>query len=49
MGLMLGELFLLEDLADDCANDGVYEFFFTAAPLNFPRAVGSPINPLAIK
>ena len=49
MGLMLGELFLLEELADDCARDGVYDFFFTAAPLNFPRAVGSPINPLAIK
>ena len=49
MGLLLGELFVLEELAADCARDGVYEFFFTAAPLNFPRAVGSPINPLAIK
>jgi len=49
MGLLLGELFVLEDLAEDCACDGVYEFFFSAAPLNFPRAVGSPINPLAIK
>lgn len=49
MGLMLGELFVLDELAADCAADGVYEFFFTAAPLAFPRAVGSPINPLAIK
>ncbi len=49
MGLMLGELFVLDELAADCEQDGVYEFFFSAPPLNFPRAVGSPINPLAIK
>jgi kynurenine formamidase len=49
MGMLLGELFVLEELAADCARDGVYEFFFAAPPLNFPRAVGSPINPLAIK
>jgi len=49
MGLMLGELYLLDELAADCAADGVYAFFFTAAPLPFPRAVGSPVNPLAIK
>ena len=49
MGLLLGELFVLDELADDCAADGIYDFFFSAAPLNFPRAVGSPINPLAIK
>lgn len=49
LGLLLGEFFWLDDLAEDCAADGVYEFFFTAAPLKFPKAVGSPINPLAIK
>jgi hypothetical protein len=27
----------------------VYEFFFTAPPLPITGAVGSPINPLAIK
>ena len=36
-------------LADDCAEDGVYEFFFTAPPLPITKAVGSPINPMAIK
>jgi kynurenine formamidase len=49
MGLTIGEIFDLEDLASDCAVDGVFEFFFTAPPLPITRAVGSPINPLAIK
>lgn len=49
LGLTLGELFDLEALATDCADDGVYEFLFVAQPLRIPGAVGSPINPLAIK
>jgi kynurenine formamidase len=49
LGLTLGELFDLEALAADCVDDGVYEFLFVAPPLNIPGAVGSPINPLAIK
>jgi len=49
LGLTLGELFDLEALAADCAADGVYEFLFVGQPLRIPGAVGSPINPLAIK
>lgn len=49
MGLLLGEVFVLEALAEDCARDRAYDFLFAAPPLNFPMAVGSPINPLAIK
>ena len=49
MGLTLGEIFDLEPLADDCAADGVYTFMFSAPPLPITRAVGSPINPVAIK
>ena len=49
MGMTLGEILDFEELAADCANDGVWEFFFTAPPIKFSRAVGSPINPLAIK
>ena len=49
MGLLVGEIFDLEALAEDCAADGVYEFFFVAQPLPITVAVGSPINPLAIK
>ena len=48
-GMPIGELWWLDDLADDCARDGVYEFFFTSAPLNVPGGVGSPPNALAIK
>ena len=49
MGLLVGEIFYLEELAQDCAQDGVYEFLFVASPLPITGAVGSPINPLAIK
>ena len=35
--------------AEDCAKDKVYEFFFCAPPLPITKAVGSPINPMAIK
>jgi kynurenine formamidase len=49
MGMTLGEILDFEELARDCATDGVYEFFFTGPPIKFARALGSPINPLAIK
>ncbi|MEK7701017.1 MAG: cyclase family protein [candidate division NC10 bacterium] len=49
MGLLVGEIFDLDTLAEDCARDGVYEFQFVAPPLPITGAVGSPINPLAIK
>lgn len=49
LGLTVGEMFDLEELAADCAADGVYEFLFVAQPLRITGAVGSPINPLAIK
>jgi kynurenine formamidase len=49
MGMTLGEILDLDELADDCAADGVWEFFLTAPPIKFTAAVGSPINPLAIK
>ena len=47
--LRIGALTTLDALAADCSNDGVYEFLFVAQPLRIPGAVGSPINPLAIK
>ncbi len=49
MGLLVGEIFELDGLAEDCARDQVYEFQFVAPPLPITGAVGSPINPLAIK
>jgi kynurenine formamidase len=49
MGLMIGEIFNLEELAEACAADGRYSFLFSALPLPIKGAVGSPINPMALK
>ena len=49
IGLLVGEIFDLEELAADCAADGVWEFMFVAAALPFTAACGSPVNPQAIK
>lgn len=49
MGLFVGEIWYLDELADDCAADGIYEFMLVAPPLVITRAVGSPLNPQAIK
>jgi hypothetical protein len=49
LGLPIGELWELDALAEDCASDGVYEAFFTSAPLNLASGVASPPNALAIK
>jgi kynurenine formamidase len=49
IGVTVGEMFFLGELAADCADDSAYEFFFCAPPLPVTRAVGSPINPMAVK
>lgn len=49
LGLYIGEMWDLEALAADCASDGRYDFFLAAPPLPITGAVGSPINPLAVK
>lgn len=48
-GMPIGEFWDLEDLAEDCAQDGVYEFFFASSPLDVPGAAGSPINAHVVK
>jgi kynurenine formamidase len=48
-GVLFGEIFQLDALAAACAADGNYAFLFAAPPLPITGAVGSPINPLAIK
>ncbi|MDT9592169.1 cyclase family protein [Nocardioides zeae] len=48
-GVRIGEIWDLDDLAADCAEDGVPEFLLVAPPLPITGAVGSPLNPLAIK
>lgn len=49
MGMSLCEILDLEELAEDCRADGVWDFFLAAPPLPVTRAVGSPVNPIAIK
>jgi kynurenine formamidase len=49
MGCPLGEMFNLDALAADCAGDGRYTFLLSAPPIPFTNAVGSPVNPLALK
>ncbi|HXG21878.1 MAG TPA: cyclase family protein [Methylomirabilota bacterium] len=48
-GMPIGEVWDLDELAQDCKNDGVYEFMLVSAPLNLPGGVGSPPNAYAIK
>lgn len=47
-GTPLGELFDLDVLADLCAKNGCWSFFFTSSPLNYEGAVASPPNAIAI-
>ncbi len=49
MGMIIGEMWDLDELALDCAADGVYEFQLAATPLLITGAVGSPLTPIAIK
>jgi kynurenine formamidase len=49
LGLCIGELWRLDELAADCADDGVYECMVVAKPLNIVGGVGSPPNALALK
>ena len=49
LGLPIGEMWNLDPLAADSADDGVYEGFFTSAPLNLAAGVASPPNAMVIK
>ncbi len=47
LGVPLGELFLLSDLADWLRQAGRNRFLLTAPPLRLPGAVGSPVTAIA--
>jgi kynurenine formamidase len=47
LGVYLGELWQLSPLADWLAANGRNRFLLTAPPLRLPRAVGSPVSPVA--
>lgn len=48
LGLTLGEVWWLEDVAAECQEQGRWEFFLSAPPMNIPGGAGSLINPTAI-
>jgi len=48
MGVHLIDNMAIEGLTATCKRLGRFEFLFAVAPLNFARATGSPVNPLAI-
>lgn len=47
LGLPLGELWYLDELADALHASGRTRFLLTAPPLRLPGAVGSPVTPIA--
>lgn len=49
MGMTQGQNWFLDELADACAADGRYEFLLDATPLPFTNALGSPVNPVALR
>jgi hypothetical protein len=49
LGFPLGEFFVLDGLAQACAQDGRYTCLFVGVPLNLPGGVGSPGNAIAIR
>ncbi|NEN05691.1 cyclase family protein [Diaminobutyricibacter tongyongensis] len=48
IGLTIGEMWDLEELATTCEQFGRYEFLLSAPPLPITYAVGSPVNPIAL-
>jgi kynurenine formamidase len=49
LGLVLGELFRLDELAADCAQDLTYDCLVVCKPLALTGGVGSTANALAIR
>ncbi len=49
LGLALGELWRLDDLAEDCAGDGAHEVLLVLSPLHQLGGVATPANATALK
>lgn len=49
MGMLQGQLWYLDALAEDCVADGQYDGLLTATPLPFTRGAGSPVAPTLVK
>lgn len=49
LGLPLGEQFVLDDLAADCAADKSYEFMLVSVPMHLEGGIATPPNAVAIR
>jgi len=49
LGLPIHEIFLFDDLAESCEQDGVYTMLYAGAPLKITGGDGAPINPTVVK
>ena len=49
LGITLSEIVALDKLADDCAEDGQWDFLYSAGPLKIWNGTGAPVNPVVIK
>jgi kynurenine formamidase len=49
LGIIFHEALWLESWAEDCAQDGDFDAFYVAAPLNVVHGSGAPMNPIVIK
>lgn len=49
VGMLLGELWDFDELAADCAKDGIYDCLLVANPLPIVNGIGGPLAPVAIK
>lgn len=46
-GMLVGELFDLEELSNICEEQGRWDFVLSSVPLKMPGAVSSPPNSVA--
>ena len=49
LGLLQGQIWNLEELAADSADDRQFDFLLQATPLPLKGAVGTPVHPVAVK
>ena len=48
-GLVQGQLWFLDELAADCASDGIYDFLLVATPLPLTGRGWRSVAPAAVK
>jgi kynurenine formamidase len=49
LGVLFSEILWLEELAEDCVDDGRWSFLYTAAPIHVVGGTGAPVNPVVVK